>query len=357
MNRRRFVTSIIFSYLGISSDVLAKIIDMRSGTARKSDNEPVALLMLDLTGKEDMTNVISQYLKKNGRIHLPDGIIKANISIPSNGSISGAGQKKFDHITSQWSGSGTLILGTLDLSESVGFSVAHLSIDSYDTGRNSIQAIKPISGKGRVMNVSTRANNHGQLWEANDDNAQNVNAIGDVLIKDCTHFGGPNGFVTKHKNITFVRCHAFDVSVQAFVIASDNINGSRKFSRATETTLVDCYAERCNECIRIYSRGYYDNFSVIGVDRTNVRTFRCKNITGRQLRIGDFDIHASDFKRIVNSRTSITDMLFHKSLYSSVFISFAKYVVFYKCGFGSWKNISLGGEVTKMRVLMPIVNT
>ncbi|WVM88009.1 hypothetical protein UMZ34_16850 [Halopseudomonas pachastrellae] len=77
---------------------------------------------------------------------------------------------------------------------------------------------------------------------------------GNIVVTDCIHYGGPNGFVSKMRDVTFTRCFAYDVTVQAFVSVSDNINGADVYSRSLRTKFIDCGGDGVNEGLRIYSR-------------------------------------------------------------------------------------------------------
>jgi hypothetical protein len=78
------------------------------------------------------------------------------------------------------------------------------------------------------------------------------------------------------RGVTFRRCIAYDVTVQAFVAVSDNINGATVFSRARDTIFEDCDGVNCGSILRVYSR---DVFSASPANTNGV--LGAKDITWR----------------------------------------------------------------------------
>lgn len=260
---------------------------------------------LDLTGATDESAVVLAALNKYKRVRLPGtpgGSIKLDIVIPSGCSLFGAGQQQFDRSALTWGGNGTLITGRIAATGSKQVAYGMMSIDSFALGINATQGTSDSTQYIYINKLTTRANNHGHLWEQNSVHADGRDG-GDIVIVDCLHYGGPNGFVSKMRDVTFLRCFAYDVTVQAFVSVSDNINGADVYSRSLRTKFIDCGGDGVNEGLRIYSR---DHFSLTNAN--NVRP--CKstewsgtitNVTGRIIRSGDFAATASgDFTRVLN---------------------------------------------------------
>lgn len=260
------------------------------------------------------------------------GVIKFNvgvfnigrITIPSNCSIIGSGQLVYNEAVGKWSGQGTLILGSINCNDASDFIIKDITIDSFDMKLNSLYSVTPKTGPGHISHVTTRANNHGQLWESNDDNPENSNSIGSILIEECIHYHGPNGFVTKQKNVTFKECKVINIEVQAFVIASDNINGPSRFSRAINSKILNCSVfqtiENGSQGVRIYSREYFLNREVLGVDNALVVGFSAKGLGANGIKIGDGNPNEK-YKKIISDNISIllTDKI--QSKYSEIKIS------------------------------------
>lgn len=207
---------------------------------------------------------------------------------PSNCILSGGGQLTYTE-GKGWDEEGTLLVGGVNCSNSTNVTVKDLTIDSFDSKGNALCGMTPRTGNILIERVTTRANNHGQLWEANDSNPQNNNAIGNITAKDCVHYHGPNGFVTKHKNVSFINCKAIDVDVQAFVVASDNINLNGRYSRATGTKIISgkVYCKPGSSALRIYSRTYESNINVLGVDGVKILDFYASGEKSKLFYIGD----------------------------------------------------------------------
>ncbi len=210
------------------------------------------------------------------------------LKLPSNCVLSGSGQLAYME-GEGWDEEGTLLVGGINCSNSTNVTVRDLTIDSFDSKGNALCGMTPRTGNILIERVTTRANNHGQLWEANDSNPQNNNAIGNIIAKDCVHYHGPNGFVTKHKNVSFINCKAIDVDVQAFVVASDNINLNGRYSRATGTKIVSgkVYCKPGSSALRIYSRTYENNVNVLGVDGVKILDFYASGEKSKLFYIGD----------------------------------------------------------------------
>jgi hypothetical protein len=206
------------------------------GVAARASNGaiPYQLTSLDLTGASDSSDAITAALTRYGWVQLPATAtgqsIKANITLLSGQRLTGAGRKIWDRV-SAWTGVGTLVMGSVSFKSSKGATVTDLSIDAYAAGTNAIAGANNQTIGSRVARVATRAKNHGQLWEKNSPSDKYGDVINDIIVEDCVHYGGPNGFVSKMRGVTFRRCYAYDVTVQAFVAVSDNINGATIYSR------------------------------------------------------------------------------------------------------------------------------
>ena len=275
---------------------------------------------LDTSGVIDESATISALWAKYKTIKLPRGRIKANINVPSGCALIGSGQQGFDRASLAWDGCGTLLIGTLGFSGSKFCTFGNLSIDTFDLGTNAI--VGATSGTEYIYGkqVTTRANNHGQLWEQNGIYADGRDG-GDIVVEDCIHYGGPNGFVTKMKNVNFIRCFAYDVTVQAFVAVSDNVNGQGVFSRALNCNFIDCGGDGNNEGLRVYSRNYHDGVDAVA-GALGIRWIRSdvSGVSGRIVRTGDFISTATSggFTRIINETVELQDGGFVGAPYSAI---------------------------------------
>lgn len=221
---------------------------------------------LDTTGATDETATIAALYAKYNVIKLPAGIIKANIHLPNGGGIIGSGAP--DYVSGAWQAFGTLIIGNVDFSSRRGCFAFNFSVDNYASGGNGVTGLTPTTENHYIKKVNTRANNHGHLWEQNGTSASGASG-GNILVEDCNHWGGPNGFVTKMKNVTFIRCYAYDVTAQAHVAVSDNTNGANTYSRATNCSFIDCGGNNCQNGLRVYSSDNYSTNNANNVQPTN----------------------------------------------------------------------------------------
>ena len=65
---------------------------------------------IDTTGTVDETQKISSYQISYPYLKLPKGKIRANIQVPSGGSVVGYGNPPMDRTTKVWDASGTLVI-------------------------------------------------------------------------------------------------------------------------------------------------------------------------------------------------------------------------------------------------------
>ncbi|WP_196067747.1 hypothetical protein [Serratia sp. Res13-Sevr-LER1-36-b] len=246
------------------------------------------------------------------------------VRVPSNCTIIGSGQLKYDELNEKWQGDGTLILGSLNCNNANNFAISNITIDSFTGKLNSLYSVTAKTGPGYINNVTTRANNHGQLWEANDDNPENNNAIGNILITECTHYHGPNGFVTKQKNVTFRNCKVINIDVQAFVVVSDNINGSSIFSRATNSKIENCSVTQTlnngSQGIRVYSRNYAKNDTVLGVDNVSINDFTSEGLGSNAITIGD-NKKSNNYEKVISKNINLVINKKISSKYSELKLS------------------------------------
>ncbi|ATM78976.1 hypothetical protein CRN79_25460 [Serratia fonticola] len=282
---------------------------------------------MDLTGETDMSDVIRGYLNKYKRVRLPNGIIKARLIVPSGCSLVGAGQQIFNRTTKAWSGPGTLIIGGIGFTGSRFASLSDVSIDAVASAGNGVDGMNDATEWITVERVTTRAINHGHLWEQNSPRADGRDG-GHIRVTDCLHYGGPNGFVSKMRDVIFTRCYHFDTTVQGLVAVSDNYNGPAKYSRAVDTWFIDCGGEDGNEGARVYSRDHHslDNSNNV-LPSTGIRFIRCKHerFTGRQIRTGDFEASATNnkFSRVLNEDVIVDGGRYTDAPYSAIYFGHA----------------------------------
>lgn len=278
---------------------------------------------LDTTGVTNESSSIAALLAKYDVVKLPktgSGFIRADITVPTGKTLLGSGRPVYDTVTATWSSDGTLVKGAVSVTNKHACTIGNIAIDSYDLGTNTIAGASSTTNNCYVKNVATRANNHNMLFEQNGSSAIGENG-GNILVEDCIAYEGPNGFVSKMKGVTFLRCKAVGQTVQGFVVVSDNINGPGVFSRASDTTIEDCEAIDCNEPIRIYSRNYHDGVdNVKASSLTKIIRFNGGTPGGRHIRVGDFSASAiaGGYTRILNDDVIVDGGFFIGAPYSSI---------------------------------------
>ncbi|HDS1797605.1 TPA: hypothetical protein QEM76_000241 [Pseudomonas putida] len=237
------------------------------GFAQKLDGSWYQPNDLDLTGSVDETTKVLGYLTAYKRVRLPAGAVKLDLVVPSGCSLVGAGRTDMNRTNKVWASGGTTVIGSIGVTGSKGCVIGAMNIDCFASGGNALAGNNSSTTDHYIFQVNTRADNHGQLWEQNAVGAERGQG-GNIFVTDCKHYDGPNGFVSKMKDVTFLRCFAYDVSVQAHVAVSDNINGAGIYSRAENTKFIDCGGDGCNIGLSIYSRDAFSSTNANGVAGT-----------------------------------------------------------------------------------------
>jgi hypothetical protein len=195
-----------------------------------------------------------------GRFYLPGGrILAPGLTIPGGvevfGDVGG-----WDRINSVWTG-GTILLGGVQMAAGSKYSYLHdFGID------NAANTVTAQGGNGLLCNgtgfyghvferIKTRGNDHNILIEQNGTDPQGgVAQGGGVIVRACEGFGGPNGIAIKAYDVTVDRVRMNDITVQAFVSVSDNINGATTYSRSQFVRFKDCGGDNNQAKLRVYSR-------------------------------------------------------------------------------------------------------
>lgn len=255
---------------------------------------------LDMTGVVDNSAKVLAYLAAHKRVRLPAGSVKLDITVPSDRSLFGAGELTWDAGSGQWLGAGTLILGNVRFNNRQRVTFGLASVDAFTGGGNAISGQGPNTSNVYLARVNTRANNHGHLWEQNGSDP--LGSIGgNIVLEDCNHFGGPNGFAVKMRNVALLRCNASGTTVQAFPIVSDNINGAGVYSRATNVRLIDCGGSGNKTTLRVYTRDEFSTNNANGVQpASNIRWIR-----GELSGCSEHGSHIGDFFQGTPTRTQI----------------------------------------------------
>ncbi|CAM3844588.1 hypothetical protein SAMN05216475_2053 [Pseudomonas synxantha] len=215
---------------------------------------------LDLSGIVNEQAKILAYLLKYKRVRIPAGKVNiGELAPPSGTSLVGYGKTRLNRSTKQWLSGGTTLIGSINLTGKTGCRLYDFNCDGYAAG-NAIVGLSDSTEWHWIERVATRASDHNFLFEQNGaDSAGRYG--GNIFCVDCDAYDGPNGFVSKMLNVTFLRCFAYDVTVQSHVAVSDNINGPGVFSRAQNTKFIECGGDGCHIGCSIYSHDFYHGVS------------------------------------------------------------------------------------------------
>lgn len=314
---------------------------------------------VDTTGVIDESTKILALLNAGKVVKLPSGKIRLNIVIPDGAVLLGSGNPRFDDtVVNDWDAFGTAILGDINVSDKLSWAVGNLSIDNFDAGGNAIAGIGPRTGFGYIKNVNTRANNHGHLYETACSNPlagydASSGVVGNIVVEDCEHWGGPNGYVSKHHRVKFIRCKSWGVTVQGLVAVSDNINAATTYNRATETLFEDCYSEGLGlgvggpEGIRIYTQ---DRFSadpvndvntnnVQPVDTTYIVRYKSQLMGGSSIRLGD--VPNPSVCELPSTNTFIDGWKYATFAFSGITLHHSHRTIISRSEFGAGANVSV----------------
>lgn len=223
---------------------------------------------LVIDGVTDNTAAITAALAISKVVRLPLGTIAAgDITIPIGCTLIGGGKPVYDRVGGAWVAGGTLLLGArLIVTGNTNIEISDLGVDCYarGIGFTAINGRSDATQNITVQNVATRANDHGQLWEKNVNDPTGA-VFNNILIEDCSHYGGPNGIAVKMRGVIIRRTVCYDVTVQAFPIVSDIINGAGQYSRAQDVYLENCDAIGCAQNLHVYSRDNLSTTNTSGV--------------------------------------------------------------------------------------------
>jgi hypothetical protein len=213
---------------------------------------------IDPTGAVDCTTALINLLTITGNVYLPPGRYKVNPSTgfkpPKRCRLHGVRPE----FVMDGSGGGTftggsVINGLLDCGGGESLMVEDIGVNN-PTG-NAVQSIGPSMNGIILRNLVTNAGNHNYLFE--QYNSDNMGATGgNVWIDRPEMHGGPNGVAIKCKNVWVTNAIAHDISVQAYVAVSDNIESASIYNRAQNVTFFNCVlGQRCTQYGgRVYSR-------------------------------------------------------------------------------------------------------
>lgn len=213
---------------------------------------------IDPTGVVDCTAALINLLTITGNVYLPPGRYKVNpstgIKPPKRCRLHGVRPEFIMNGSGGGSFSGgSVIVGLLDCGGGESLVVEDLGVDN-PTG-NAVQSVGPSMNGILLRNLVTNAGNHNYLFE--QFNSDNMGATGgNVWIDNPEMHGGPNGVAIKCKNVWVTNAIAHDITVQAYVAVSDNIQSAAIYNRAQNVTFLNCVlGQRCTQYGgRVYSR-------------------------------------------------------------------------------------------------------
>lgn len=253
-------------------------IALQNGLYAKTRGSTVLMSWLNKTGETDPTQEIEQLLNAGFKVKLPAGIIGkkgTTLNVPSGSVLLGSGAPRYDDkVVDNWDYFGTVTQFEIDLSGAQSCALGNFSIDSSTDG---IRGYGKSCGNHYIRNVNTKAVTHGHIYALFLTAAEKLgsadplnNVVGNIIVEDCEHWGGANGFITKHDSVQFIKCKAYDCTTQAFACAADNINGAQVFHTARFNKFIDCIAVRCFISYKVYSRDEFSSDGSAGINTNGV---------------------------------------------------------------------------------------
>lgn len=213
---------------------------------------------IDPTGVVDCTTALINLLTITGNVYLPPGRYKVNpstgIKPPKRCRLHGVRPEfVMDGLGGGTFTGGSVINGLLDCGGGESLVVEDIGVNN--PSGNAVQSVGPSMNGIILRNLVTNAGNHNYLFE--QYNSDNMGATGgNVWIDRPELHGGPNGIAIKCKNVWVTNAIAHDITVQAYVAVSDNIQSAAIYNRAQNVTFFNCVLGlRCTQYGgRVYSR-------------------------------------------------------------------------------------------------------
>lgn len=284
----------------------------------------------DPLGVVDCTTLLINLLTTYGNVYLPPGRYKVNPTTgfkpPKRCRLHGVRPEfVMDGLGGGTFTGGSVIVGPLDVGGGESLVIENLGVDN-PTG-NAISSVGPSMNGILLRNLVTNAGNHNYLFEQFGVDNQGATG-GNVWIENPEMHGGPNGVAIKCKNVWVTNGIAHDISVQAYVAVSDNIESATIYNRAQNVTFLNCrVGDRCTQYGgRVYSRDAFSTNNTNNVQPAKNIRFIGGDFSGagrHSIMIGDEVAQEATQTRLL-SESILIDTRFSDSGWNGVRIASGK---------------------------------
>lgn len=216
---------------------------------------------IDNTGMTAVDTALYNLLFLTKNVYLPPGVylVSNTFQPPSNCIITGVRPTYTMNGLGGGSFSGGSVLkgaGTavIDVGNKQNVTMRRFGVWATNVSGNAVQGIGSATQSIWCDGLVTFAANHNYLFEQSNSDP-NGGTGGGHLIESGEMHGGPNGVAIKCLNVVVRKMIAHDITSQAYVAVSDNINGNALYSRAQNVSFVDCaVGQRVAYGAHVYSR-------------------------------------------------------------------------------------------------------
>jgi hypothetical protein len=216
---------------------------------------------IDNTGVANVDSALYNLLYLTKNVFLPPGtyLLSGVFEPPSNCKLEGITPT----YTMDGSGGGAFSGGSIlkssgsaviDVGGKQNVTLRNFGVWATNVAGNGVQGIGPTTQSIHCDGLITFAANHNYLFEQSNSDPNGATG-GGHLIENGEMHGGPNGVAIKALNVVVRNMIAHDITSQAYVAVSDNINGNALYSRAQNVDFVDCVVgQRVAYGAHVYSR-------------------------------------------------------------------------------------------------------
>lgn len=216
---------------------------------------------IDNTGTATVDTALYNLLFLTKNVYLPPGTYSfAGVFQPPSNCVLTGIQPAYtmDGLGGGTFSGGTILKGSgsavIDVGNKQNVTLRRMGVWATNVSGNAVQGIGASTQSIWCDGLVTFAANHNYLFEQSNSDPNGATG-GGHLIENGEMHGGPNGVAIKCMNVVVRKMIAHDITSQAFVAVSDNINGNTQYSRAQNVSFVDCVVgQRVAYGAHVYSR-------------------------------------------------------------------------------------------------------
>lgn len=216
---------------------------------------------IDNTGATAVDTALYNLLFLTKNVYIPPGtyLVSNAFQPPSNCVITGVQPAyTMDGLGGGVFSGGSVLKGVgtavIDVGNKQNVTMRRFGVWAANVSGNAVQGIGSATQSIWCDGLVTFAANHNYLFEQSNSDPNGATG-GGHLIENGEMHGGPNGVAIKCLNVVVRKMIAHDITSQAYVAVSDNINGNALYSRAQNVSFVDCVVgQRVAYGAHVYSR-------------------------------------------------------------------------------------------------------